>query len=86
MQQSTAVMSHDVEAQLTRITAPTQITFGGQDQVTSTRFADRLKNGIRNSELVVFEGCAHTPLYETVEEFNRKTLAFLQRHAGAAAV
>jgi pimeloyl-ACP methyl ester carboxylesterase len=86
LQQSNAVISHDVEAQLSRITAPTQITFGDQDQVTSTRFADRLKNGIRNSELVIFEGCAHAPLYEVVEEFNQKTLAFLQRHAGAAAV
>ena len=28
MQQSNAVLAHDAEAQLARITAPTQITFG----------------------------------------------------------
>jgi pimeloyl-ACP methyl ester carboxylesterase len=80
--QSNAVLAHDVEAQLGRITAPTQITFGRHDQLTSTRFADRLKSGIRNSELVIFEGCAHAPIYENVAEFNQKTLAFLQRHVG----
>ena len=82
MQQSNAAINHDVEAHLGRIAAPTQITFGGTDRVTSTRFADRLKNGIRDSELLVFEGCAHAALYEKVEEFNQQTLNFLQRHAG----
>ena len=81
LQQSNAVMAHDVEGQLGRISAPTQITFGRHDLVTSTRFADRMKGSIRESELVVFEGCAHAPIYEKVAEFNQKTLAFLQRHA-----
>jgi pimeloyl-ACP methyl ester carboxylesterase len=84
IQQSNAVLAHDVEGHLGRITAPTLITFGRHDQLTSTRFANRLKSGIRDSELVIFEGCAHAPLYENVAEFNQKTLAFLQRHAGAA--
>jgi 3-oxoadipate enol-lactonase len=86
IQQSNAILGHDAEAQLNRITAPTQITFGRHDQITSTRFADRLKTGIRNSELLIFEQCSHAPLYEAVEEFNQATLRFLQRHTGAAAV
>jgi len=81
LQESNAVIAHDVEAQLGRITAPTQITFGRHDMVTSTRFADRMKGNIRDSELLIFEGCAPAPIYEKVEEFNQKTLAFLQRHA-----
>ena len=80
--QSSAVIGHDALAQLGRITAPTQITFGRHDLVCSTRFADPLKNGIKSSELVVFEGCAHAPIYEDVAGFNEKTLAFLSRHAG----
>ena len=82
LQQSNAVIGHDAEAQLNRISAPTQITFGRHDMVTSTRFAERLKNGIRNSELLIFETCSHAPIYESVEEFNSKTVAFLQRHTG----
>ena len=70
------------EAQLGQIRAPTQITFGRHDMVTSTRFANRLKNDIRNSELYIFEDCSHAPLYENVAAFNEKTLAFLKKHAG----
>ena len=75
-------MAHDGETQLDKIRAPTQITFGRHDMVTSTRFADQLKNGIRNSELYVFEDCSHAPLYENVPAFNEKTLEFLSRNAG----
>jgi len=83
IQQSNAVIAHDVSAQLGRITAPTQITFGRTDQLTSTRFADQMKGSISSSELLIFEGCAHAPIYEKVEEFNQKTLQFLKRHTGA---
>ncbi len=85
LQQSNAVMAHDAEAQLGRIIAPTLITFGSADQLTSTRFAEPLRSGIKDSDLMVFEKCAHAPIYERVEEFNQKTLEFLQRHAGARA-
>ncbi|HEY6122034.1 MAG TPA: alpha/beta hydrolase [Pyrinomonadaceae bacterium] len=81
MQQSNAVIAHDVEQHLDKIKAPTQITFGRFDMVTSTRFADQMKSGIRASELAIFEDCAHAPIYENVEEFNRTTLAFLQRQS-----
>lgn len=84
IEQSNAVLAHDVAAHLGRISAPTQITFGRRDQLTSTRFADQLRSGIGKSELLIFESCAHAPLYEQVAEFNQKTLAFLQRHAAAA--
>jgi len=82
MRQSHAVIEHDVEPHLGRITAPTLITFGRHDMITSARFADRMKATIHGAQLTVFEGCAHAPIYEKVEEFNRKTLAFLQRHSG----
>ena len=82
MRQSQAVLAHDVLAQLGKIKAPTQITFGRHDQVTSTRFAEPLQQNIPQAELVIFEECAHAPIYEKVEEFNQTTLAFLQRHTG----
>jgi pimeloyl-ACP methyl ester carboxylesterase len=82
LQQSNAVIGHDAESQLGRITVPTQITFGRRDVVTSTRFLDALQNGIRKSESVVFEDCSHAPIYENVGEFNQKTLAFLKRNSG----
>ncbi|MET1085389.1 MAG: alpha/beta hydrolase [Burkholderiales bacterium] len=82
IQESDAVIAHDAEAHLGKIRVPTQITFGRHDMVTSTRFADRLKNGIKGSELHVFEDCSHAPLYENVAVFNETTLAFLKKNAG----
>lgn len=82
MRQSDAVVAHDALGQLARITAPTQITFGRHDAVTSTRFAEPLRSGIKNSEVVVFEDCAHAPIYENVADFNGRTLAFLKAHSG----
>ena len=78
---SNAVIAHDAQAQLGKIRAPTQITFGRHDMVTSTRFADPIKAGIKGSELLIFEACSHAPIYENVDEFNQKTLAFLNKHA-----
>lgn len=85
MQQTNAVIAHDAEAQLAKITAPTQITFGRYDQATSTRFAERLKSGIRRSEVLILEECSHAPIYERVEEFNEKTLQFLKRNSALKA-
>jgi pimeloyl-ACP methyl ester carboxylesterase len=82
LRQSDAVIAHDATAALAGIKAPTQITFGRHDMVTSTRFADAMRNGIGQGELIVFEGCAHAPIYEHVAEFNEKTLNFLTRNSG----
>jgi len=82
LQQSEAVIAHDADAQLGKIRAPTQITFGRHDMVTSTRFAERLQSGIKHSELQIFEDCSHAGLYENVPAFNDKTLAFLRRQIG----
>jgi len=74
-----AVVAHDASAALGDIDAPTLITVGARDLVCSTRFAERLKNGIAGSELVVFEHLSHAGLHEDPEAFNRATLDFLLR-------
>ena len=85
LEQSNAVITHDASGQLARISAPTLITFGRFDQVTSTRFAGELSGSIRNSELLILEGCSHAPIYEKAEEFNERTLRFLKSQAAAGA-
>ena len=82
LRQSEAVLTHDAREVLGSIEAPTLITFGQRDVVTSTRFAGPLQDGIPDAELVLFEQCAHAPIYENVDDFNQRTLAFLQRHSG----
>jgi 3-oxoadipate enol-lactonase len=82
LRQSGAVLTHDAREVLGSIQAPTLVTFGGHDMVTSTRFADPLTAVIPGTELIIFEDCAHAPIYQDVDGFNQQTLAFLQRHTG----
>ena len=82
MRQSEAVLAHDATPVLDSIQAPTLISYGRHDIVTSTRFAAPLTEAIANTELIVFEDCAHAAIYENVEGFNAQTLDFLQRHSG----
>jgi pimeloyl-ACP methyl ester carboxylesterase len=82
LRQSEAVLTHDARAALGSIQAPTLVTFGRHDLVTSTRFAAPLTEGIANSELIVFDDCSHAPIYENAEEFNQRTLEFLRQHSG----
>ena len=82
LRQSQAVLSHDAREVLGAIQAPTLITFGQHDMVTSTRFAGPLTTAIPGAEVVVFENCSHAPIYEDVDGFNERTLVFLRQHSG----
>ena len=80
--QSQAVLSHDAREVLGAIQAPTLITLGQHDMVTSTRFAGPLTAAIPGADVVVFENCSHAPIYEDVDGFNQRTMAFLRQHSG----
>jgi pimeloyl-ACP methyl ester carboxylesterase len=82
LRQSAAVLAHNASTVLSAIAAPTLITFGEHDMVTSTRFAGPLSEGISGSEVIAFANCAHTPMYEITDEFNHRTLQFLRRQSG----
>ena len=81
LRQSEAVIEHDAELALANIRAPTQITFGRDDLVTSTRFSGTMKNGFGGSEMTVFENCAHAPIHEDVAQCNETTPDFLKHHS-----
>ncbi len=80
MAQSDAVIGHDASGVLGDIRAPTHITFGRHDSVTSTRFAEPLRSGIAGSQVTVFEHLSHAGLHEDADAFNEATLAFMLRH------
>lgn len=84
LEHSTAVIRHDVLDALAKIRAPTQITFGARDVVTSTRFAEPMLSAISQAELEIFEDCSHAPFLEDVDDFNARTLAFLTRQSQSA--
>jgi pimeloyl-ACP methyl ester carboxylesterase len=82
--QSEAAIGHDVGAALGEIRVSCLITVGAHDLVCSPRFAERIHNGIADSEQVVFEHLSHAGLHEDPETFNRVTLDFLLRQRRAS--
>jgi pimeloyl-ACP methyl ester carboxylesterase len=86
LEHTRAVLDHDARAELPGIKAPTQISFGSRDEITSTRFAAPLLAGIPHAELEIFEGFSHAPCFEDVEAFNARTLSFLLRQVGEAPI
>jgi len=85
IRQTEAVLAHNVESQLAKVKAPTQITFGKYDMITTPQRAASLHADIQGSELIIFDASSHAPIYEQTEEFNQRTLEFLQRHSGEQA-
>jgi 3-oxoadipate enol-lactonase len=78
--QTEAALGHDASAILGQVEAPTLVTFGAHDLVTSTRFAEPLVSGITGSDLTVFDHLSHAGLHEDPAAFHRVTLDFLSRH------
>jgi pimeloyl-ACP methyl ester carboxylesterase len=82
--QSQAVIDHDATAVLERIAAPTLVTYGARDVLTSTRFAPALVDGIADARLTVFDHLSHAGFNEDPDTFTAATLAFM-RGGGAEA-
>lgn len=79
LEHSTAVIRHDVLEALPKVQAPTQISFGAADVITSTRFAAPFAAALPDAKLEIFDACSHAPFLEDVDNFNRRTLEFLKR-------
>ena len=77
MAQSQAVLDHDASAVLGRIAAPTMVTYGARDVLTSTRFAPALMNAIPDARLVVWDHLSHAGFNEDPAVFTADTLAFM---------
>jgi pimeloyl-ACP methyl ester carboxylesterase len=70
---------HDprLPALLARVTAPTRIVWGRQDQIIPVECGTLYHQAIAGSELTVIEQCGHAPHLEKPDEFVRVALDFL---------
>lgn len=71
-----ACIKHNTIGRLEDIKAPTLITVGDVDIFTPLKFSKEMADVIENNELLIITG-GHTHHWETLEEFNAKTLLFL---------
>ena len=75
--QMKANVTHDVRGQLNRITVPTLILVGKQDELTPPRMAKELKTEMADARLVVLEQGGHGLYWEVPNLFNKAVLDFL---------
>jgi 2-hydroxy-6-oxonona-2,4-dienedioate hydrolase len=66
---------------LGRVTVPTLLIWGEDDQVTTMAVAEAFHKLIPNSELVTFPKCGHAPMIEYPERFAEETQKFLKKHS-----
>lgn len=74
--------THDALGRLHLISVPTLITSGEADWQVPTRYGRAVHDRISGSALHVFTGpqSSHIALFEMTDEWNRYTLAWLDRH------
>lgn len=73
-------LERPVNDQLTRVSTPTQIIWGRHDQLIDVSCASVLHDGIKGSELVIFEDVGHVPMIEAPAQTAQAHLAFLAKH------
>ena len=72
-----ALAGYDLEKELPKISCPTLIVWGANDQLVSVKDAERLEDLIPASRREVFERTGHVAMLERPERFNRLLEEFL---------
>ena len=66
-----ATRAYNVRAELGRLTLPTLIVWGQNDQITPPDVAEEFANELPDARLVFLENCGHAPPIEQPEPFSR---------------
>lgn len=73
-----SAIKHNMEKDLHKITAPTCLIWGRQDNVTPPDVAVEMDRLIPNSELFWMDQCGHAAMMEKPDEFNEILYSWLQ--------
>jgi pimeloyl-ACP methyl ester carboxylesterase len=84
--QCDAVMTHDTRDRVSRISAPTQVIVGAEDNLTPPRHSRWLAQQIKGAALTEVPNAAHVLSIECPEAFNGTLLQFLNSQRKAIAV
>jgi pimeloyl-ACP methyl ester carboxylesterase len=66
------------ETRIKEIKTPTLILWGANDKLVNVKYADRFKQDIRNSKVVIYNQCGHVPMNEKTLEVKRDIEEFLK--------
>lgn len=76
-----SALRHNLGDKLQHISVPTLLIWGKNDNITPPFVAEKFKELIPNASLYFIEECAHAPMMEKPEEFNRILEDFLIKSA-----
>lgn len=76
-----SAVRHNLGDKLHRISAPTLLVWGQEDQITPAFVGEKFNELIENSELIFLPQCGHAPMMEHPELFNQHLENFLQQVA-----
>jgi pimeloyl-ACP methyl ester carboxylesterase len=76
--QMNANISHNTNGLLHRITVPTLIIAGKDDELTPPSMAEKLSSEIPASKLIIIEKGGHGLYWETPDRFNTEVIKFLK--------
>ena len=76
------LLEEDNSAQLGAIATPTLLVWGDRDTIVGRDRKDVLLAGIRDADILVYEGVGHTPHWEEPERFAADLARFVARVAG----
>jgi pimeloyl-ACP methyl ester carboxylesterase len=68
-----------LDGKLSALNHPTLILWGRQDKLTPVNLGDRFQAELPNSQLIIFDECAHNPYAEQYKNFNTEVLRFLDK-------
>lgn len=74
-------LRHNLADKLQDISVPTLLIWGKNDNITPPFVAEKFKELIPNASLYFLDQCAHAPMMEKPEEFNRILEGFLKQTA-----
>lgn len=72
-----SAVRNNLESDIQKISCPTLLIWGKQDNITPPFVAEKFNQLIPNSQLEFIDNCGHAPMMERPEEFNRLLNAFL---------
>lgn len=76
-----SAVRHNLGDKLHRISAPTLLVWGEDDQITPAFVGEKFNELIENSELILLPKCGHAPMMEHPALFNKHLEDFLQNVA-----
>ncbi|MFA6571968.1 MAG: alpha/beta hydrolase, partial [Bacteroidota bacterium] len=74
-----ALRDTDLRKDMVKIEIPTLIMHGKKDKICCFELAEQMKEGISNSQIVVFEKSGHSLFLEETNKFNAELIKFAEK-------